>query len=157
MLEKSLEFLERHGEPVVEVCRSEDAGIEVALAHETEVLGTAAVLGRSDPLEVSGRVVRDDPVDVVALVSFGSCTMEGERHEDMAGFATKMAHNGIQVTALAIMTVFTRSAHSRAINVQYFLPVGIHEIAVRMRPKDFAVGKLRRYFLEAAGEEPRAW
>ncbi len=141
----------------MEVVGGEDAGIEVALAHETEVLGTAAVLGRSDPFEVGCRVVGNHPVDVVALVSFGSCTMEGERHEDMAGFATKMAHNGIQVTALAIMTVFTRSAHSRAINVQYFLPVGIHEIAARVSPKDFAVNEFRRYFLEAAGEEPRAW
>ena len=141
----------------MEVVGGEDAGIEVALPHETDVLGTAYVLCRSYPLEVSGRVVRDDSVDVVALVALGSCAMEGECHEDMAGFATKMAHNGIQVTTLAIMTVFTRSAHGRAINVQYFLPIGIDEIAVGMRPEEFAVGKFRRYFLEAAGEKPRAW
>ena len=141
----------------MEVCRSEDAGIEVALAHETEVLGTAAVLGRSDPLEVSGRVVGNDSVDVVALVSFGSWAMEGKGHENMAGFATKIAHVGIRVTTLAVMAISTRGAMSGRIIVKYFLSVGIHEIAARVSPKDFAVNEFRRYFLEATCKEPRAW
>ena len=141
----------------MEVCRSEDAGIEVALAHKTEVLGTAAVLGRSDPLEVSGRVVGNDSVDVVALVSFGSWAMEGKGHENMAGFATKMAHARVLITTLTIMALSSRSTIGRRISVKYFLSVGIHEIAARVSPKDFAVNEFRRYFLEATCKEPRAW
>ena len=103
---------------MVEVCRSEDAGIEVALAHETEVLGTAAVLGRSDPLEVSGRVVGNDSVDVVALVSFGSWAMESKGHENMAVFTAEMAHEWIRVTTLAVMAISTRGAMSGRISVK---------------------------------------
>ena len=135
----------------MEIWRSEDTGIEVALAHETEVLGTAAVLGRSYPFEVSGRVVGNDPVDVVTLVSIWSRTMEGKGHEDVAVFTAEIAHAGIRVTTLAVMAISTRSTIGRAEIMQHFLPVGIHEISVWMRPEDFAVDKFRRYFFVAAG------
>ena len=101
----------------MEVCRSEDAGIEAALAHETEVLGTSAVLCRIDPFEVSGRVVGDVPVDVVALPSFWSRAMEGKGHEDVAVFTAEIAHAGIRVTTLAVMAISTRGATSGRITV----------------------------------------
>ena len=136
---------------MVEVGGGEDAGIEVAVPHETDVLGTATVLGGCDPFEVSGRVVGNDSVDVIALVAFGAWTMESKGHEDMAISAAKIAHARVLITTLAIMAMSSRSTMGRRISVKYFLPVGTYEIAVRMRPKDFAVDEFRRYFFEASG------
>ncbi len=43
--EEGFEVVEGHGEPVVEVGSGEDAGIEVALAHETDVFEAGLELG----------------------------------------------------------------------------------------------------------------
>ena len=68
MVKQSFELLEREGEPVVEIVGSEDAGIEVTLAHGAEVLGAAIVFCETDGLEILREVIRGAAVEVVDAV-----------------------------------------------------------------------------------------
>jgi len=68
VLEEGFEFLEGLGEPVVEVGGGEDAGIEVAFAHETDVTGTTIVFCERDGLEVLRAIVGGDSVEMVNAV-----------------------------------------------------------------------------------------
>ena len=105
MVKQSFELLEREREPVVEIVGSEDAWIELAFAHDAEVVGAATVLGGGDPFEVSGGVVGYTAVDVVTLVALGTRTVESDTDEGMAGFTAEMAHMGVVITSFAVVAM----------------------------------------------------
>jgi len=110
MVKQSFELLEGEGEPVVEIVGSEDAGIEVTFAHDAEVLGSATVLGGGNPFEISGGVVGYTAVEMVALVSLGTRTVESDTDEKVTGFIAEMAHIGVVITSFAVMAMSARSS-----------------------------------------------
>ncbi len=79
----------------MEVGGGEDAGIEVTGDHETDVLGTSAVLGRCDPLQVFRTPIIDVAVDMVALATGRSRTNPSQCHDRVTHDVSILPHRRI--------------------------------------------------------------
>ena len=127
MVKQCFELLEGEGEPVVEIVGSEDAGIEVTLAHDAEVLGAALILFRVYQFKVARTIVEFITVDVIDLHAGCPCSVEGDVHEMMAEFITIIAHFRVLTSALIFL-------HGTIKFVFYFLPFRVDEKAVGVCP-----------------------
>ena len=76
--------------------RDETLGTEGA-----EDAGTAAVLGRGDPLEVGGTVVKVIAIHVVTFQAIRAGTMPGGADEHVAGATTALANDRVACTLAA--------------------------------------------------------
>ena len=103
MKDHCFEFVEGHGEEFSQFVCGEDSGVELALPHDAQVLGSAHVLRRCDLLEVTCPVVQDVAVDMVDLHT--RCAWSHPRLVDkmMAETVAEINHARISVPPFAVM------------------------------------------------------
>ena len=106
--EHCFEEIEVQGEEVMEIVPGEDTGVEVALPHDAQVLGSAHVLRRCDLLEVACPVVEHIAVEVVDLHPWFSLPHPGLVDEGVARTATEMSHARISIPPFAVMALPAR-------------------------------------------------
>ncbi len=106
--ECSFEGVEVLGEDLVELGAGEDTGVELALTHDGEVLGSALVFRRCDLLEVTCAVVEHIAVEMVDLHAGFPFPDPGLVDERVAGTVTDMFHVRINVPPFAVMAVPAR-------------------------------------------------
>ena len=105
MKDHCFEFVEGHGEEFSQIIGGEDTGVELALSHDAQVLGSAHVLRRCDLLEVACAVVQGVAVDMVDLHARCAGSDPGLVDESVAGTVAEMSHGRISVSPFAVMAV----------------------------------------------------
>ena len=113
MKDHCFEFVEGHGEEFSQVVGGEDTGVELALPHDAQVLGSAHVLRRCDLLEVTCPVVQDVAIDMVDLHTRCAGSDPGLVDKDMAGPTSEIPHLWINVPPLAVMALPSRRTMAR--------------------------------------------
>ena len=149
--ECGFEGVEVLGEDLVELGTGEDTGVEVALPHDAEIFGSAAVLGGCNLFEVLRTIVQLVTVDVIDLHAFCTLTIKRLVHEMVAETIAVLAHFRILRASASFPTRAIRTKR-----VFKFLPLGIEEIAVGVCPEDLAADLVGRYLFAALVHKPQA-
>ena len=113
MKDHCFEFVEGHGEEFSQFVCGEDSGVELALPHDAQVLGSAHVLRRCDLLEVACPVVQYVAVDMVDLHARCAGSDPGLVDEGVAGTGTELSHARIKVPSFAVMALPSRRTMAR--------------------------------------------
>ena len=106
-----------------------------------------AVFRRSDPLKISGAIVGDHAVEVVAFVVQRTRTNPRRGNENVAVNRSKIAHKGIKVPSLAVMALFARHVVSRregVPNVGESTANEVVELAFGRAIEGLALGQIER-------------
>lgn len=108
MKDHCFEFVEGHGEEFSQVVGGEDTGVELALPHDAQVLGSSHIFFGCDHLEVTCPVVHDVAIDVVDLHARCARPDPGLVDEGVTGTVTELSHVRISIPPFAVMAVPSR-------------------------------------------------